>query len=587
MERPEAESLQRTRKLIQVQPNDSDVSDESESIHSRVNDLSDRYTKLERAVLLLGVVPISIGACMLLSFLVGADANFDLKNYHFLNGFLYLHNAILKDTTGTLQSFLDPYISILYYLLISKTTPIVANLSLAFIQSFNVILVFILAREVFLRMGLDVGKRIVASFVVSSLVLAGPDFFSEIGTTMGDSTLSVPILLALVLVVWRTRGSAKPSRAHMVALAIAGLIVGFTCTMKLTNAVYAIALAVTVLICEIERTNRLRKAIRSVILYCFMTAIGFTVTYAPLGLMLWHQFHNPVFPYFNGVFHSPFMVSQSISDSRWYPASALGYLTMPFQFAFRHTGNAASQSQYFGMEIPFRTLYFAILVPLSILYMMLAAVRFRIEGKQYFVQHSLVVFLGFSYLLWAHEFSYYRYLQVLEILAPLFIAMELLYIVPIVVRNRVIFFSSLLVLVLVGLYSLPDSNWGRIAYAKTYFGITANQFKDYRNDEVILGEYPLPLGYTVPYFPTSDQFITLPPSNQVLYYKPYLDWYLSRFTESRRPIVYEGMYTPGYTLLKQQSELLLADFGVKIDVSSCSVIDTYLSPIAVCKASRV
>lgn len=542
--------------------------------------------RLEKRILIYGVIPTAVVICLIASYCLGADANYDLLNYHFLNGYLYAHNAIITDTTSSIQSYLDPYISIFFYFLIAYLKPLTANWVIAFIQAFNLVAVFLIARELLARFGFRCSTRIAVSILLSLLIVIGPGFWSEIGTTMGDSILSVPILFTLYCVVRCTRGDLS-TRTRIAFLLIAGLLVGFTCTMKLTNATFALALAMSVLLAEYTDFSHLKKAIGMASLFSGGVAIGFILTYAPLGFQLWQHFRDPVFPYFNGVFNSPYVVAHSIADVRWYPTSFWGYFTMPFQFVGRQSPSANSAGHYFGMEIPFRTAYFAILVPLTALYVIVASMRWKKDKGTYLASHIVVAFFVIGYILWALEFSYYRYLITLEILAPLVVAIEVIYVWPIFARRQVANLGLMTALLLISLYSLPDANWGRIPFAQTYFGINSHELRSYSKDEVVLGVYPQPLGFVVPYFPASDHFITLPSSNGVLYYPPYLRWYIDRYYKSNRAMIYVGEYSPGLSLIRAQIASLLEDYRLSIDLNACKEISTNLAPIVICPAKRI
>lgn len=181
----------------------------------------------------------------LLSLRVGKDANWDLFNYHFYNGWAAWSGLSFANMApAQLQSFFNPALDIPQYLAIAHLSPPLVGFIIGAIQGTNVFLVFAIVRDLgrvdrtVPAMATAIGAGVVA--------LTGPLAASELGATMGDLTLTVPVLLGVSLTV-RAFRSEDRRRAGWKIIG-AGLCLGAAVGIKHTNGSYAIATAGALLI---------------------------------------------------------------------------------------------------------------------------------------------------------------------------------------------------------------------------------------------------------------------------------------------------------------------------------------------------
>jgi hypothetical protein len=122
--------------------------------------------------------------------------------------------------------------------------------------------------------------------------------------------------------------------------------------------------------------------------------------------MLWQQFGNPVFPFYNTIFRSPEAPAFAIVDVRFKPHGLWDALAYPFYWLM---GNHRSS------EDPFRDPRFAILCVLLVIHAgasLLYKVRaFSRRDKQF------LLFFAVAYVVWLLAFSIHRYAVALELLA--------------------------------------------------------------------------------------------------------------------------------------------------------------------------
>ena len=83
---------------------------------------------------------------------------------------------------------------------------------------------------------------------------------------------------------------------------ISGICLGVAIGFKLTMIIYGIGTALAFLSLE----KNLKINIQQMILFIFGMTIGFLAINGYWMILLWMNFKNPFFPFFNGIFKSPF-----------------------------------------------------------------------------------------------------------------------------------------------------------------------------------------------------------------------------------------------------------------------------------------
>ena len=142
----------------------------------------------EAVVVALLIVGSGVG-----SLLLGQDANTDLHRYRFYIGYAFVHGRLDTDLVpAALGTFLNPTLDSFHYLGIAHLPPRLFGFLLGALQGLNPALVFLLARRL-LNRGPGSGTLAV---LVGVLAATGPTAHSLLGTTMGDTTASIPLLLS-------------------------------------------------------------------------------------------------------------------------------------------------------------------------------------------------------------------------------------------------------------------------------------------------------------------------------------------------------------------------------------------------------
>jgi hypothetical protein len=415
------------------------------------------------------------------SLLLGQDANTDLYRYHFYIGYAFVHGRLDYDLLPAgLGTFLNPVLDAIHYLGIAHLPPRAFGFLLGALQGLNPVLVFLLARRLLEE---ERGSTVLAVFA-AVLAATGPTAISLLGTTMGDTIASIPALLSLLLVL----GDPAPFRDSRSAfrLLAAGVFGGVALALKLTTGPHAVALAVVVL-----TLARRPAALRAVGTLLVGNAVGFLLVGGRWCGQLWERFGNPLFPYANSLFRSPYLPVHALRDSRWEAQGPLDLLATPFTMAWGDTSRL--------QEIPFHDSRFLVVFLLALVW-----VGLRLSGRGTALppgQRGLLVYLLVAYLTWVAVFDYYRYAAVLEYLAPLGFVVLWQAVRPRFGRPLLFVTGAFLIL------SSSVGSWQRHPWWDRWWRVTLPA-QAYEPNTLVLLTSPLN-SFLAPFFPERTRFVGL------------------------------------------------------------------------------
>lgn len=440
---------------------------------------------------LAGLLAIAVLALGGLSLWLGQDVNFDLLNYHYYDGYAFLHDRLDRDIAPAgQQGFQAPLIHVLHYLGIAHLPPRLFGFLLGVVHGLNLPLVFLLGLTVLPRE--DSASRYALALVAAMVGSLGPAAISLLGTTFGDNLVSLPALAALVLVL---RDDGVPARlAAPTAALAAGILAGCATGLKLTMVSFHVALFVA----AATLWSRSQGPWRRLALLAAGSAAGFAATGGPWYWKLAQRFGNPVFPFANWLFRSPYHSTEGFRDARWAAHSAYDLLR-PF------VDTALGRPQRF-VEIGMRDVRFLLLV-LAALLVLLAWSRSLGRGQvsTRALDRRAIAFASYwltAYLLWALVFYYYRYIALLEFTAPLLLFVLLRPLVPAPRRLAV----SLALAAVIVLTTHAES-WGRRAWQTPWLALPVPPLGLQPHSLVLMVGQPS--AFAVPSFREDARFVNL------------------------------------------------------------------------------
>ena len=206
---------------------------------------------------------------------------------------------------------------IFYYfrLVLGFRLSIIINFFIIFISYYKIkeilIVFFSNINEDFFK---KLNKNVVAIIICSSAFAALYKEYSVLGLSLTKSDLFViPLFLEFILLTLKPKNDDKD-------YAYAGLLIGLSTVMKLTNVVFFLPFILLNIIKNISSIKI--KNILVVLLFCFLPMLPYIAyNVAVTG--------NPVFPFYNSIFKSQYFPHINPKDERWGPDSLLSIIFWP------------------------------------------------------------------------------------------------------------------------------------------------------------------------------------------------------------------------------------------------------------------
>lgn len=555
---------------------------------------------LRRIVIrLFAAVPLLFGG---LALILGQDANWDLRNYHWYDAYAALNGRLApggdmarQDMAGQdmaaaqIATFYNPTLDVPFYLLAGAIPARLFGFFLGVLQGGNFILLYLLASAV-LRFG---GERlqVLGCAVIALAGVIGGGHLGLVGTLFYDNVISL-LVLAAILVIASSAAVLQhgPWRAALPRAALAGVLVGLGVGLKLPTQIFAVGICFGLLFVPGPPVRRLVLA--------FFCGLGIVAGFAVFGgwwwWQMWSDYANPLFPYFNDVLRSPWALAESYRDDRYLPRSFAAALTLPFRTFV--DGTVAG-------EIAFRDgrVLGAYIVLLATPFALLAA-RFKPAGAapppiapglapdvfaaNVFAARFLTAAAVLSYLLWLKLFAIYRYIIPLEMLAPLIVVASLAF-WPAAVQRRLS-----LAIGLVGFMTLTiqPGTWGRVPWGPGLGGkvvdVVVPDLTDPAATLVLMTGFA-PTAFVIPAFPPAVAFLRphsyfIEPSHRTRF---------NAVMHARIATHRGDIYVLHAVWEKAVSEQVLPLLGLRLEAAACRPVranlDAELELCAVTRASIV
>jgi hypothetical protein len=429
-----------------------------------------------------GVVVYAVAAAALavLALALGKDVNWDLQNYHAYAPWALLHGGYARDVlAGNWQAYLNPIVFLVRYPLATALSPRAASVALAAVQALNVPVVYVVASRLFAREPRRV--RIALACLSAGIGGLSAIFLSQIGTSFSDLLVSIPTLAAIALIL--PRGGEDAGRTTTRRLAFAGLAMGFSVGLKLTNYFFALALAVAVAL----GWTSWRERVRALVSVGVGGAVGAVAAALPWALRMEQDFGNPLFP----LFGRGETILTDARDVRFQPTGVLHALTYPWRWA---TGVAVTT------EVPFTDVRVLALLALVALVAVDGAMRRR--GGRDVGAGRLAAFLASGAVFWLLSSGLHRHAMALDLLVGPAIVLCWRRLLP--ARPAVVASAALAAVALV---TVRPPDWGRQAWTSTWFDVTFPEALQSPATVVLIPRSGAPLGFLAERFPEGSTFV--------------------------------------------------------------------------------
>ncbi len=503
----------------------------------------------------------SVAASAGIAVKLGQDVNFDLLNYHYYSGYAFLHKPFTYDfAPAQIQGFHNPLLHALSYIVLSSMPAKIAAAFLGALQGLNFYLIFRISQSIF--SSLKNPHRTILSLGNAAAGFYGIASCTELGTTIGDNMVSVLVLSGLWILLRHFGTNQITDSRALLAIICAGFLIGSASGLKMTASIYVLAVAFSAAIVFLKM-GRCRSLILP--LCCGLIA-GFLAAYAFWGYSLYSSFQNPVFPYLNNIFHSPYYDLENFRDTRFLPRNFYQLFFYPFFFI---------QKNRLVAEIEFRDIRFALCYIAILLFFgayLFRFIKFKRNGERRIPKipadlrlQFLTIFSFLAYMIWQQQSSIYRYLVVLELLAPLFLAMVISHFF----RSRSLVFWGAMFLNLIIVAAAVPIEFQRQRFDEGFLKVQIPKISELEKSVVLMTGYE-PVSYIVPSFPANTRFVRLSSS----YSAPGRNELLDR--EIRRLLaLYDSEHTFAYVPQIDEIGLSRLDtsfYGKTIDFNLCSEV---------------
>jgi hypothetical protein len=357
-----------------------------------------------REALFLGLTILFWGAFVIV---LGKDTSWDFRNYHWYAPYAFLNNRMAIDVAVAHQaSYYNPFLDIPFYLLATHTHAWIALGVLGMAQGATVVPLYLIGRE-----GFDIADRKLAAGALALAGQFGALTLTEFGTTYYDNVMSAFILsgLAILIVNRETLARGPLARTAWIALA-AGFIPGCAFGLKLPEMPFCVGFAATLLVLGGDGKHLATRLIAGGL----GGLLGFALFSAWWMLHIKALTGNPLFPYFNDYWRSPLALASPYRDMRFLPTSLWRALMFPILFSI--DWHVADDLGF--QDIRVLVAYFTVIAA-GLLWLVRRQSRDPLMNNA--VALPLLVFAAASYVVWLRMFAIYRYIILLEMLAPLLI----------------------------------------------------------------------------------------------------------------------------------------------------------------------
>ncbi len=344
-----------------------------------------------RALVLWLGAPMLIGVAGLL---LGQDANWDFRNYHYYNGYAFLNGRLGFDLLpANHPTYYNPLLDGGVYWMMQTMPAAAVALVLGTFQGLIAPLLYRIA----LIVAPPLPRRQLLAAILAAAGCTGAMTLSEIGATFHDNTLSVPVLAGLLLLLLALSGRAI-GRQFWSAIAAAAFLIGAACGFKLTMSLYAVGLIAALLV-----ALPLRRLIVAMAVAGAAGLAGFLATGGYWSWLLWTHFHNPFFPHFNNIFHSSFAADTAYRDMKFIENLSLSERVLLPLFSTFDSWRV-SEADFFDARLAA-----AFVLCLPALFLLRRATP---------TIRALIAFAVAAYVVWVWLYCIYRYALPLEMLAP-------------------------------------------------------------------------------------------------------------------------------------------------------------------------
>ncbi len=401
-------------------------------------------------ILLLFLLISGIVSCHL-----GNAADWDFLAYHYYSGYAALTGRVGYDLMPAgIQSYLNPILDIIQYALINSfhNFPKLVSFILGLYWGFLAFVLYLINNLLFSRSKKLKGLNNIIIFSAVILSVTECTIVSEIGMSFCDIPVAAVILTSLYLLLKSIYIFNNKNKFYL--LFLSGLFAGIASGLKLTSIIYAVALALTVIILGFDKD--FKKYLSKIIILLAGMSLGFLATNGYWMYILYKNFGNPMFPLYNEIFKSNLYSYLNYHDYRFINHNLANIVAGPVIWTM---GKSFVSDLYF-FDLRHCASYF-ILLGFLIRTFYLLSKRQYLKLRQNIMSICIMIFCIISYFIWVYNFGILRYLMPVLALSGTVIMIFVSELIPFL-KSKKIALIILTSLFLILNYNYDSPKWGRI-----------------------------------------------------------------------------------------------------------------------------
>ena len=361
---------------------------------------------------------------------------------------------------------------------------------------------------------------------------------------------------------------------------MAGIAIGLATGLKLTNSPYAVAALAAIL-----ATRPLRLAWKRALACGLGLAVGLLATGGWWMVHLAVAYGNPIFPYYNTIFQSPYAKPVNWRDQRWVPDGIIAILSYPLAWATAKHPLPSSEKDFGD--------------PRWIILLVTAAFRLLVwrvrsagaglgrgwsqsllaDDRVSSPANFLLLYSVFAFLLWLFQFGYSRYLIPLDLVTGVLLWVLLL---RLPLSRRFVYSLGFCLSLWAILSASKVPSWGRAPWTSTWFDVRI-EFSGDLEQAMILMISGAPLSYLIPSFGHDSRFVRINGA----------EWYMNTGAfQSRAADAINGHSGKLFALTSSAEDVrksrdLLAEYGLASgDLSTCIAVTSKIETARLCPLVR-
>ncbi len=521
--------------------------------------------------------------CGAASVQLGRQAGFDWLVYHHYDVYALLnHRQDFDVLPAGFRTFWNGLSDIPFYVCSTRLPAKTCTFIAGFVQGLNVVGAVVIAALVLARTGDSRPLSHPMPWVLAAAGALGATSIGLIGSSYNDNLISLLFLVALYLVCQEADRDDAIWTKGVPRLVAAGILVGTGCGLKLTLVPFGFGIVLAPVLYPIRLIHR-----AGLVIACgAAVAVGGLAGSGLNMLRMYHLTGNPLFPFFNGWFDTPFRDFVDGRDLRYLPHNLLEQIFFPLVFAFDPF--RASELMFRDFRIP--VLFVLALISVAVWLWRASVGRSAISVARRLAleprQRVFLAVLAVGYLLWIAQPNVYRYLFPIELLS--FVAIWVL------LRSLSDGWLAWAVLAVLAVLIIPTTRplaVRRLPWDGTAFmTVKLPESPRPQADAIVLMSGLGALTYAIPSFPPDVRFLgvdvmerTLPGVGEGGASIPATESEMGPFAPYLRALIadHQGQILGMFNERSRERAIdAFARYGLRMDPSQCGLITSNVTPEA-------